>query len=160
MGSDGVHGVLGLKNPCKNSLVVNVRDAARRILSKRIVRKEPITPYHLQLLVKEFGGHCASNPNMRILTISLLGFAGFFRYSVRRNIKRCDIVFHKNYVQIFLEKSETDIYREGSWVLIAKTFTDTCPVNMLIQYLAKFKLLSSSEQYISSGFMFSKKQNK
>ena len=73
-----VHGVLGLKNPCKNLPVVNVCEAARRILSKRIVKKEPITLYHLQLLVKEFGGLCASTPNMRILTISLLGFAGFF----------------------------------------------------------------------------------
>ena len=62
--------------------------------------------------------------------------------------------------KISSEKSKTDIYREGSWVLIAKTFTDTCPVNMLIQYSAKFKLPPSSEQYIFSGFTFSEKQNK
>ena len=45
-------------------------------------------------------------------------------------------------------------------MLIAKTFTDTCPVNTLIQYLAKFKLPSSSDQDNISGFTFSKKQNK
>ena len=112
---------------------MNVREAARRILSKRTIKKEPIAPYHLQLLVKEFGGHCASTPNMRILTISLLGFPRFFRYSELINIRRCYIVFHKYYVHIFLEKSKTDIYREGSWMPIAKTFTDTCPVNMVIQ---------------------------
>ena len=137
---------------------MNVREAARRILSKHIVKKEQITPCHLQLMVNEFGGHCVSTPNMRVLTISLLGSPGFFRYLELINIRTCK--FHKNCVKIFLEKSKTDIYREGSWVLIAKTFTDTCPVNMLIQYLAKFKLPSSSAQYVFSGFTFSKKQNK
>ena len=73
-----VHGVSSLKNPCKNSLVVNICEADKRILSKHIVKQQPITPYHLQLLVKEFGGHCASAPNMRIVTISLLRFHGFF----------------------------------------------------------------------------------
>ena len=35
------------------------------------------------------------------------------------------------YVSIFIEKSKTDKYREGSYLNIAKTKTPTCPVNML-----------------------------
>ena len=62
--------------------------------------------------------------------------------------------------KISLEKSKTDIYREGSWVLIVKTVTNICPANTLIQYSAKFKLPSSFEQYIFFWFKFSEKQNK
>ena len=62
-----------------------------------------------------------------------LGFAGFFRFSEIIVLRRCDIEIHSNFVNIFVEKSKTDIYRQGAWVIVASTGKDTCPVTMLIR---------------------------
>ena len=39
--------------------------------------------------------------------------------------------------KVFIQKSKTDSYREGKWVLIARTGKLTCPVSMLKRYLVK-----------------------
>ncbi len=33
-------------------------------------------------------------------------------------------------MKIFIESSKTDQYRDGAWVVIARTATTICPVNM------------------------------
>ena len=42
-----------------------------------------------------------------------------------------DVIFYRTYVKIFIEKSNTDSYREGQWVLIARTGKLACPVSMI-----------------------------
>ena len=38
-------------------------------------------------------------------------------------------------MSIFLEKSKTDIYRDGAWVIIARTNSELCPVMNTERYL-------------------------
>lgn len=66
--------------------------------------------------------------DLRIITICLLGYAGFLRFSEIVNIRRSDISFQDQHVSIFIQKSKTDKYNEGSRVCIAETGTKTCPV--------------------------------
>ena len=42
-------------------------------------------------------------------------------------VKYSDIIFRKTYMKIFIEKSKTDNYRDGVWVVIAKTKRITLP---------------------------------
>ena len=52
--------------------------------------------------------------------------------------------------KISLEKSKTDIYREGSWVLIAKTFT-----NMSSEYARIiFSKISNFPRHLNSIYLF------
>ena len=62
----------------------------------------------------------ASLKDLRLLALYLTGYAGFLRFNELSNINRKDIVFYDAYAKIFMEKSKTDVYREGKWVLIAK----------------------------------------
>ena len=133
------HNILGLRDPLKSPLLIALSNAAKRTLSKPLCKKEPIKPWHLQKLVKLFGGNNSS---------LLVGFAGFFRFSELINIRRNDIIFYGKYLKIFIERSKTDKYRKGTRIFIAKTCRKTCPVSILRKYLKSLKLSPSYNDYI------------
>ena len=86
---------------------------------------------------------------MRTLSICLLGYAGFMRYSEIAGLRRCDIMFCESYMKLFIEKCKTDVYREGSWIYISKTESELCPVKNLILYLDIAKITDeSSKEFI------------
>ena len=114
------HDMANAKNPCKSSTVRLLLAAAWRKLPIPVKKKELIKPKHLKNLVhfvmKEGN---RSLFNLRTLSMCLIGYAGFLRFIELVSIKRLYIFIRKMYMKIFLEKSKTDMYREGSWVLIA-----------------------------------------
>ena len=67
--------------------------------------------------------------NQRIICVCLLGFSGFMRSLEILSVKISDIVFDQNFIAEFIESSKTDKYRDGSWIMIAKTGTQLCPVD-------------------------------
>ena len=63
----------------------------------------------------------------------LLAYAGFFCTSELLSIRRSNIVTEDLYHMILIEVSNTNKYREDSWVYIAKTCQDfTCPYTYLL----------------------------
>lgn len=121
------HDLYGLESPTNSKLVVNVLESAKRILSKHTIKKEPIT---IDILTSLYLRLYAENDLkcQRMICICLVGFAGFLRSSELLNIRIYDIVFNLTYMAIFIECSKTDKYRDGAWVIIAKTGTNLCPV--------------------------------
>ena len=57
------------------------------------------------------------------------------RISELLNLRRTDIQFFASHITVFIEKSKTDIYRDGSWLVIAKTGNLLCPVKNLKLFL-------------------------
>ena len=70
----------------------------------------------------------AELPVIHTMTICLLGYAGFFRFSKLAFLRECDVVFYDEHVEFFVESSKTDQFREGAWVPIIRTNWDICPV--------------------------------
>ena len=94
------------------------------------------------------------------MTLCLIGFAGFLRFKELVNIRRSDVVFHDNRFEIFLERSKTDVYRDGHWVIIAKTNSKLCPYHILKRYLEKANISNSfSDEFIFRALSFHKKDN-
>ena len=96
----------------------------------------------------------------------IIAFAGFLRSAEVLNLKSHDILFHDTHVSLFIQKSKTDIYREGSWVILSKTSSNLCPVKILHNYLSLGKIKNDSDEYIfrnlqknKSGFTL-RKENK
>ena len=79
------------------------------------------------------------------MTICILGFSGFMRYSEISNLKLSDIVFCDTPLKLFIEKSKTDIYRDGSWVFISKSDSRLCPVSNLKLYLDTASIQENDE---------------
>ena len=69
--------------------------------------------------------------HIRLLTVILLGHAGFMWFNEISELKCKDIEFKKDYVILKLRKSKTDIYRSGKVVLISKVSSSACPQSRL-----------------------------
>ena len=87
----------------------------------------------------------------------LLGFAGFLRFSEIVNIRFSDVNIQASCVEINIVKSKTDVYKSGQKVCIARTYCDTCPVNMLEKYLALLNFDMHCSQYLFRSLSFCKK---
>ena len=140
------HNVAGLSNPCLSSLVSSIREGGKRLTCHPVSKKEPITPEILNALVTLYGRSDVNLVNLRIVTMCLIGFAGFFRFSELVNIKRSDISICETHVSIFVEKSKIDVYRDGNTVHISRTLLPTCPVAALERYLSLAHIDHSSSQ--------------
>lgn len=67
-----------VKNPCKENFAVFTIKGARRILSKPIKKKEPVTIEVMKMLYTQFG-NSQKLAKLRIYCMFSLAFAGFFK---------------------------------------------------------------------------------
>ena len=141
-----IHNIGGHDSPTDSYLVKNVLDAGKRRLSKPVCKKEPITTEIIEKIYKDL---YQVNKTLRTLCAILVAYAGFLRSQELLAIRRCDINFEQCYMSIFIEKSKTDIYRDGAWVVIAKTNTKLCPVLNLMNFVNLLGIEDEhSEQFI------------
>ena len=140
-----------VEDPTGHSLVKQVLEGAKHIFAHKADKKEPITPEILRSLVDKYAITHATLADIRTLIICLLGFAGFFRYNELAKIKECDLQFFKEYLEIFVESSKTDQYRDGALVMIARTGTEYCPVAMLERYMQLADISQILQRVISLG---------
>ena len=149
-GLNWLHKTLNLCNPCDSHMVRTVKEAAKRVLSKPVVKKEPMSPYNLKRLVTKLK-HNTDLLKMRTLTLALVSYAGFLRYDEASRIRRSDIVFERGYMKIFIEWSKVDKYRKGAWVYVARTCKQTCPYYTLREYLYIANIPDDSSEFIFRG---------
>ena len=103
--------------------------------SKRIIGTKPKNPKlplevkHVKKLIDKFGSGDLSN--LQTTCVVVLSFSGFLRWDDLSRLKRQDLEFEREYMRFFLEKRKNDQYREGSWILIARTSNPTCPVQLM-----------------------------
>lgn len=137
-------------NPCDSSFIKQVLAGLRRITAKPISKKDPVTPEILSRIVNIYG-FSDNLMNIRLCTMTLIAYAGFFRHSELVNLRICDVFLSSSHVKFFIHQSKTDQYREGAWVVIAATGRSTCPVAMLNRYLV---LACISPHSHSEDFLF------
>ena len=154
------HRSAGLNDPTKGDLPRMVKEASLRTLGHGDNKKEPISAQAIVNIVNKFVSHDSTLMDLRVATLCILGFTGFFRFDEMSKIKFCDILFAQSYVKIFLEKSKTDVYREGEWVYIARLSGAVCPVKVLTAYLTRAGFSGYSEQYIFRGVTRNKVESK
>ena len=116
------HDLFGLSNPCDSNLVKGILESAKRSLSRPIVKKEPVTPDMVFSICQKFASANATLSDLRTTAICVTAFAGFFYFNELANLRCCDVKFCKDkYVELFIAKSKTDIYRNGNvGILLAR----------------------------------------
>ena len=90
----------------------------------------------------------------------LLAYAGFFRYKELSNIRMTNIAFYDTHIEILVETSKTDIYRQGNKVVIVRTNTETCPVLFLRRYCTLAGLNLDSSEYMFRSLQYNKSNHK
>jgi hypothetical protein len=66
-------------------------------------------------------------------------------------LKESDVLIFSEHMEIFIESSKTDQYRDGAWIVIARTATKICPVNMTERYISLGEISGSPDQYLFRG---------
>ena len=147
----------GLAKVGDHPLVIGLVHASHRILGKPTVKKEPVTPEMLKALVKaRLTDKCPSLSDIRMVELCLIGYAGFLRFSELSSIKASEVKFFLSHVSIFLESSKTDQFRQGAWIVIARSGQPTCPVKALEQYIAAAKIDLSDDSPLFRSLLPSK----
>ncbi|XP_053391932.1 uncharacterized protein LOC128554660 [Mercenaria mercenaria] len=147
------HDLGDLKSPTDSKLVINILEAAKRLLGKPTVKKEPVTTEMLLGMYNQL--YSTGNlKNQRIICACLVAFSGFMRSSELLHIKVSDIQFYQSFMTIFVESSKTDRYRDGSWITIAKTEICLCPV-VNVQKLISWATLKDDD-YLFCNLIHSK----
>lgn len=141
------HELFDFKSPTDSKLVHNILEAAKRKLSRPVKKKEPITSELLSKMYYALYEH-KNVKNQRTICACLLAFAGFLRSEELLKLRRSDFIVNSVYMSVFIESSKTDKYRDGAWILIARTGTVLCPVLNLERYLLWADISSDSEVFI------------
>ena len=128
------HSIVGYQNPCPTSLSYNVLEGIKRIIAYYTTKKSPVTVSHLYEMYNYFRTKTISLSNLQTILICVLSFTGFLRFSDIIKLRRCDIIINKTFLSIFIEKSKTNVYREGSWVYPKKLDMALCPIELISQY--------------------------
>ena len=150
------HQIACAEDPTQSEMVKQVLAGAKRILAHKTTKKEPITPEILSHLVDRFAGVEADLDDVRVITWCLIGFAGFLRYSELAALRESDIRIFPQHMEIFIESSKTDQYRDGAWVVVARTMTKICPVKMTERYISLGEISGSPDLQFFCGIICTK----
>lgn len=125
------HSLAGFPSPTQHSLVAMVREIAKRTRLSGQNVKSPLLASHVRRLFDtwRWGSEHSLHSVMRLTAVCLC-FAGFLRCSDLLTIQWQEIRFLPSHMELFIEKSKTDQYRAGRWVLIARVAGPYCPVGL------------------------------
>ena len=135
-----------------------ILEGSVRILSKPVKKKEPITSDILKTILRK--QYPIDNlQKLRICCLLLFGYAGFLRFNELAQIRASNLKFSDSHLEILIESSKTDIYRQGHTVVIARTNNDTCPVVTCEKYLLKADIALDSDDFIFRSLSFFKSKD-
>ena len=154
------HSIVEYQNPCPTSLPYNVLEGINRILAYSATEKSPVTVSQLYEMYNYFGANTISLSNLRTTLIPVLSFMVFLRFNEVVKLRRCDIIINKTFLSLFIEKSETDVYREGSWVYLTKVDTALCPIELISHYFKKGNIRDNYQKCIFRGIITTKSHSK
>jgi hypothetical protein len=127
----------GFPSPTDHFACAVVREAASRTLGKPRIARPAMSAVDVRLLVQTFAGDHASLQDLMHVTVLVLLFVGFMRFSDAATISvHVDLLcILQDHMKIFLRKSKTDQHMEGAWVHIARVGGPCCPVYLVERLL-------------------------
>jgi hypothetical protein len=132
------HSVAGLKSPTDHHLVALSREIACRSLQAGQRVKQPLLASHIRRLFGfwRFSDRHSLHDLIKLVSVTLC-YIGFLRFSGLMVIQWYEVRFLPSHMEIFLEKTKTDQYRVGRWVLIARVDGIFCPVRLVEDLLVR-----------------------
>ena len=128
-----VHKKSGYEEPAHHPLIKQILEAARRILAKPTKRKASLKIEVIKRLIQRLEqGNLAQ---IQLAALVSLGFFGFLRWDDLSSLTTDGMKFAESHMALFLEKRKNDQFREGSWVLIARSEVLPCPVAVVEKFL-------------------------
>jgi hypothetical protein len=129
-----VHTHCQFSDPVQSALPQAVVAYAYRILARPAKKSQRLTAEILSKLADRFAKETDAGWLMVYVAL-LLGFTGFLRHDDLKHIDLQLVEFEKDHMRLFVDKSKTDQFRVGHWVVIAAIGGDLCPVGNLRKWM-------------------------
>ena len=130
-GINWAHNLYGFPSPCDSRLVRNVLEAAKKELAKPVFKKEPVSPEMILSICNRFADSNANLSDFPLAAICVTAYSAFLCSNELASLHCCDVSFCDTFVWIYVFKSKTDVYRDGTHVLLAKLESVSFPFHML-----------------------------
>ena len=156
-----IHSLVNSKpNPVDSPLVQQIIHSARRQLHNPPVQKEPISLDTVKKVVNKFGGPNNNLMDLRIACYVSLKFSSLFRHDEMTQLKASHIseLPEGNGLSIFVPRSKTDIFRDGSTTVISDFSENYSPVSILKLYLSKCNTKIGEDVFVFTALSYRAKQ--
>ena len=124
------------------------------MLAKPISKKEPVTYNMIVNICEKYASLNANLSELRVAALCVTAVYAFLRFNEIAALRCCDLKFCSKdgiqFVELYIVKSKTDIYRNGSKVLLAYTGGLVCPFSILKRYVETADILLSSPEKLFS----------
>ena len=124
-------------NPVHTALNHNLVQASKRVFSRPVNKKAPITPDMIYHICVKFAHEGSTLSDLRTTLLFVLGFNGLFRINDLLDLQAPDILIPDDHLEINIKSSKTDQFRQSNKVLIAKSGGVTCPHSLLSRYFCQ-----------------------
>ena len=147
----------GFPDSCQDPLVKNILEAGVRISAKPVVKKESITPEMISSICLKYASPSANLSSLRIAALFITAYCAFLRFDELAELRCCDVNYNNSdYVKITNGSSKTDVYRDGSSVLLARTGPGNCPYTILSRYFHLAALNCNSSDFVFRNLVYHK----
>ena len=152
-----LHSLVNTKpNPLDSPVVQQILNAQKRKLHKSPHQKEPISLDLVKLIVDKYATPDSSLMQMRTACYISLKFALLFRHDEMAQLKTSHIkqLPDNKGLEIYIPRSKTDVFREGSTTFILDTKEHYSPVNVLHRYMSKCNLLFGQDKFLFTALSY------
>ena len=95
-----------LDNPVDTTLSRNIIEASKRLFSRSIIKKEPVTPDMIYRICLVFSRVDSNLKDLRSALLFVLGFHGPLRISELLDLQAVDFTIHTEYLEILVKSSK------------------------------------------------------
>ena len=134
-GVSWVHKKSGYQEPAEHPLIKQIREGAKRILARPAGRKTPLEADLVERLIERL--EKGNLLQLQLAVFIALGFYGFLRWDDLSNLTVDRLQFESSHLAVFLERRKNNQFREGSWVMFARSKTNPCPVHVVHCFIAQ-----------------------
>ena len=86
--------------------------------------------------------------DLKLATACVLGYTAFLRFSELVDLAPTDFIVNGEMMSIRIKRSKNNQLRQGDEVVIARTWSRTCPVAMFECYLRRVGMTTSHSRFL------------
>ena len=129
-----IEGAKRYTNQMGNTFLKSLIEGAKREHAKPVSKKAPVSSDALEECCLAHQS-CDTLLVRRDISMALLMFSGFLRYSEIAQLNIRDVTIFDSHLSLTIRKSKIDQYRKGNEVVIDRSKKVTCPVHNLERYM-------------------------
>ena len=124
----------GQCDPTEDPFPKSILEGCKRSISGVSKTKTPITPMIVESICARYANSSNSLRECRFACMAAFAFAGFLRIGELLSLKKNQVRISDGCLILFLPKSKTDVYGQGTEVVLSDVDSPACPRTVYASY--------------------------